>query len=110
MEEDLVAICQALFQAIGVGEWKDMHGKLKEVSMHVGAKKAGQIVADLGTLSHRKEEDQHFFLYQTKLREFEKRSDIRESLNFERWTFQMLHASYIVGQWRRQDVPAFSEL
>ena len=32
-------LCQALYQAIGIEEWRDMHGKLPEVSNGIGVEK-----------------------------------------------------------------------
>ena len=44
MNEDWVLLCQALYLAVSVGEWRDMHEKLKEVSKQIGVKKAEQKV------------------------------------------------------------------
>ena len=57
MEEDLVVLCQALYQSIGEEEWSGMHESLKEV----GVKKAGRRIAALGNLAWRKSEKDHLF-------------------------------------------------
>ena len=45
-----------VYQESGVGEKRDMHEQLKEVSKTLGVKKGGQKVAGSGNLAIRKEE------------------------------------------------------
>ena len=71
MEEDKVVPCLALYQSIGVVEWRDIHEKLKEVSMNIAAKNAEQKVAGSEKPARRKEDGEVFFT-EKQIRAFEK--------------------------------------
>ena len=60
MDEDLVVLCQALYQSIEE-EWTEMHERLQELCWEVGVKKAGQRIAGLGRVAWRKTEKEPFF-------------------------------------------------
>ena len=47
MDEDWVVLCQALYEAIGMRDWRVMHEKLKEVSKTIGVAKPGQKFAGM---------------------------------------------------------------
>ena len=56
VEEDWVAICQALYQGIVAMDWGEMRNKMKKLS-RCGVKKAGQRVEGLEKLAWRRKED-----------------------------------------------------
>ena len=55
MEENWVVLCQAFYQAVAEGEWRDMHEQPKEVSKNIDVQQSGYKVSDLGNLAYRKE-------------------------------------------------------
>ena len=55
-----MVICQAVYQAIGLGELKEMHDILAEVSKRIGVEKKRQTVAGLNKLTYRREDGEHF--------------------------------------------------